>query len=76
MTTIKAKDQDLGSFPGMLWELRLYPVGTGWPGNAFYFRSLATLSRIGFEAGKNKGSFKAIVLIHFRCDQNYELVIF
>lgn len=26
MTTIKAKDQDLGSFPGMLWELRLYPV--------------------------------------------------
>lgn len=60
----------------MLWALRLYPLGTQWPGSAFYFRGLATLSRIGFDAGRNKVTFEAIVLIHFRCDKNYEPVTF
>lgn len=44
----------------MLQTLRLYPVGPQWPGNAFYFRGLATLLRIGFDAGKNKGTLKLL----------------
>lgn len=57
--------------PGMLPELRLDPVGTGWPGNAFYLRALAALLSTGFEAGKSKGSFEAIVIL-CRHDENYE----
>lgn len=44
----------------MLRTLRLYPLGPQWPGNAFYFRGLATLLRIGFDAGKNKGTLKLL----------------
>lgn len=46
----------------MLQALRLYPLGPQRPGNAFYFRGLATLLRIGFDAGKNKGS--TLKLLH------------
>lgn len=63
------------SSPGLLQELKLYPAGTGWPGNAFYFRALAILSRIGFEADKNKASFEAFVFMHFGYDENCENVV-
>lgn len=59
----------------MLRELRLYPPGPGWPGNAFYFKALAILSRTGFEAGKNKASFEAFVFMHFGYDENCEMVV-